>query len=422
MLKLFVSAVELTLPLGLLCAVLIANRSYPPTARRRVGRLTVAVLLVSAAAAGVVVWLRLTTNLVRLPAINLWVGTVLVLAQLGFLICLWLPGTTTLVADDRGRAGRILNAAAILTLGLTVLLFGIPLGMGSDAVVPMNGSLFDSEAILNLVGYLAGIGLCVVVGWATAVSLGRVPALVRRLVTTLIVGIALVGLWAPLYQQYVSAKLLPRNSLNFATVLWLQRNSGIVLLSYLVLAAVPAVVALVVRRRSAAPGAAPAEQRLVLADTLSRRRFLGASLAAGVGLAAAVTVGKQIAQAVPELSAIEPSVVNGDKVEIAIEAVSDGHLHRFAYESTTQVEVRFIVIQKNSTAFGTGLDACEICGPSGYYERDGKVVCRKCDVVMNIQTIGFAGGCNPIPLAYELADGLIRFEVSELEQHARVFS
>uniref|UniRef100_UPI0025EC3A10 Fe-S-containing protein n=1 Tax=Selenomonas sp. F0473 TaxID=999423 RepID=UPI0025EC3A10 len=68
-------------------------------------------------------------------------------------------------------------------------------------------------------------------------------------------------------------------------------------------------------------------------------------------------------------------------------------------------EVRVIVVQKGGSAFGVGLDACEICGPTGYLERDGQIVCRLCDVVMNKATIGMPGGCNPIPVEYRVAGG-----------------
>jgi uncharacterized membrane protein len=40
---------------------------------------------------------------------------------------------------------------------------------------------------------------------------------------------------------------------------------------------------------------------------------------------------------------------------------------------------------------------------------------------MNTQTIGFPGGCNPIPIQYELAEGKIVFQTAELESQARVF-
>ena len=65
-------------------------------------------------------------------------------------------------------------------------------------------------------------------------------------------------------------------------------------------------------------------------------------------------------------------------------------------------------------SFGVGFDACEVCGNAGYYERGSQVVCKRCDVVMNINTIGFKGGCNPIPLAYEVNGGNLVFRLEDL--------
>ena len=84
--------------------------------------------------------------------------------------------------------------------------------------------------------------------------------------------------------------------------------------------------------------------------------------------------------------------------------------------------MRFIIIKKpNSSAYGVGLDACEICGQTGYYERDGQVVCKLCDVVMNINTIGFKGGCNPIPVEYKVEDGYIIFPIEGLAKYEKTF-
>jgi uncharacterized membrane protein len=83
--------------------------------------------------------------------------------------------------------------------------------------------------------------------------------------------------------------------------------------------------------------------------------------------------------------------------------------------------VRFIIIKKNDVAFGVGLDACDICGPNGYYERKGDVICKLCDVVMNKQTIGFKGGCNPVPLAYALDGGEMIVMTADLETESKRF-
>ena len=67
------------------------------------------------------------------------------------------------------------------------------------------------------------------------------------------------------------------------------------------------------------------------------------------------------------------------------------------------------------------LDACEVCGPTGYYERDDQVVCKLCDVIMNKATIGMPGGCNPVPVKYDVDSGTIRIEQSILEKEAKRF-
>ena len=57
-----------------------------------------------------------------------------------------------------------------------------------------------------------------------------------------------------------------------------------------------------------------------------------------------------------------------------------------------------------------------------YYERgEEEVVCRRCDVVMNKNTIGFHGGCNPIPFPYEIRESKIFIDVRDLERHEKRF-
>ncbi|KES16250.1 putative membrane protein (DUF2318), partial [Gilliamella apicola SCGC AB-598-B02] len=102
-------------------------------------------------------------------------------------------------------------------------------------------------------------------------------------------------------------------------------------------------------------------------------------------------------------------------IVIPLDNINDGNLHRYGYQATDGTLVRFIVIKKSENAYGVGFDACDICGASGYYQRGNQVVCILCDVVMNIATIGFAGGCNPVPLKYEIIDGNMVIRPAHLE-------
>ncbi len=113
----------------------------------------------------------------------------------------------------------------------------------------------------------------------------------------------------------------------------------------------------------------------------------------------------------------EPYELNDGIISIELAKVSDGHLHKFSYVTPNKYDVRFLVVKKPAgTAYGVGLDACDICGIAGYYERgDDEVICRRCDVVMNKNTIGFKGGCNPVPFEYEIRAGKIFIDVKALE-------
>ncbi len=166
----------------------------------------------------------------------------------------------------------------------------------------------------------------------------------------------------------------------------------------------------------------PAQHRKLRARNRRHRRLaisLAVFLAAITVILSAV---KSYDTRVIELSPPETYTVEGEEILIPIDTVSDGHLHRFEYQTENGVNVRWIVVKKpGSASFGTGLDACEVCGNAGYFERNGQVVCRRCDVVMNINTIGFKGGCNPIPISYEVRDGNLVFRLEEILAGEREF-
>ena len=108
-------------------------------------------------------------------------------------------------------------------------------------------------------------------------------------------------------------------------------------------------------------------------------------------------------------------------VDVDLEVIKDGYLHRFVYRASTGEMVRYIMILKGGLTYGVGLDACEICGATGYYERDNQVICKLCDVQMNKATIGTRGSCNSIPIEYTIADGKLKVKQSELEKSSKIF-
>jgi len=161
----------------------------------------------------------------------------------------------------------------------------------------------------------------------------------------------------------------------------------------------------------------PAQHRKLKARNRHWRRVAAGVLVCVALCTVIMTVVKTNDTKQVELSAPEAYTVDQEAgvILVPMEAVSDGHLHRFEYKTEKNINVRWIVVKKpGSASFGVGLDACEVCGNAGYFERSGQIICKRCDVVMNINTIGFKGGCNPIPMPYEVKDGNLVFKLSDI--------
>ena len=201
---------------------------------------------------------------------------------------------------------------------------------------------------------------------------------------------------------------------------WMMFTANHAMLFIWIMAGIAAVLAILLFRQGMAikePYDNPAQLRKLKARNRHWRRvavgvLLCVALAVVILTAVKANDTKQV-----ELSAPEAYTVDQEAgvILVPMENVSDGHLHRFEYKTDKNISVRWIVVKKpNSASFGVGLDACEVCGNAGYFERSGQIICKRCDVVMNINTIGFKGGCNPIPLSYEVKDGQLVFSLSDI--------
>lgn len=287
--------------------------------------------------------------------------------------------------------------------------------------VPSSSTLFSSTTFLNALGFLTGVGLAVVAGASVSMMCTRRPFFAPVLFT--ITGLVLTATHVFLIIRLLYSLRVIRVSKQTATAMsWLVNHLNLFSFVAMAATAVAAMILLVQARRTPTGADVASEQRLKRAGVRSMSRRSVLSLGALAATAGVLTIGERYATQEVELSAPEPFDVKGDNVVVGLDAISDAHLHRFEYQTSSGTTVRFIAIQKAGTSFGVGLDACEICGPSGYYEEDGQVICKLCGVAMNIATIGFKGGCNPIPIDYTIANGELSVPIHVLEASADVFA
>lgn len=369
------------------------------------------------AAAGVLAFLKHTTTLVNREWVNIGTLSFAILLTLLFLALLWGFARHT---SPRVPHGLWRGVGALLPA--TLLFYNLPdLFLYPTDFALMEESILNTAVLLKLIGY--GVGLLLVLLSAYALyQTGTVPSFsFMRLALTAGLALLLFSHTATIVQILLARRIIPMQPWLFDTIRWVLNHNSYFLYLLLGITLIFPMMVWILSWRPGENYSNPAEHRKLRALARSRRRFCEMVVAGYVLAVLNLTVAKAYNEREVVLSPAEPITLVDDDVVIPVDMVNDGHLHRFVYTAADGTEVRFIVIQKNQVAFGVGLDACNICGASGYYERDGKVICKLCDVAINISTIGFKGGCNPIPLAYTLADGNLLIRAQDLEAETKIF-
>src|SRR5205814_7865881 len=113
------------------------------------------------------------------------------------------------------------------------------------------------------------------------------------------------------------------------------------------------------------------------------------------------------------------SFVNGDAT-IPLSQISDGDLHRFSVRENG-TEIRFLLYQKPDGKVVAVFDACQICGPVGFFKGPNGLVCKNCAAPINPQSVGTPGGCNPIPLHSSTNGNAVVIQEADLAAHIKVF-
>ncbi|MDR1916017.1 MAG: DUF2318 domain-containing protein [Synergistaceae bacterium] len=351
---------------------------------------------------------------VLLPSVA--VGIALLIAQ--FFIMFAPPGNSS----PKRRAvllGLIfcVSAGAAACIIPNLLLYPFEFAVGMDTI-------FNTEFMFKVIGYSGGLLLMLMIGAAVyrVVSDLTTRALSAALGLSLLVLISKETL--TIAQILLGRNMIYRYRLLTRSVMWTLTHVNAFLFSMMAIAVIIAL-AQFIRVRSTPPsGENPAQIRR--AKYLARRqaRFC-VSVVLGAALSlVTVTAGVSYSDRRVELSPPVEIAAAGERIIIPLERVNDGNLHRFVHKvqrGSQAIDVRYIVIKKNDTAYGVGLDACDVCGPTGYYQRKNQVVCILCDVVMNISTIGLPGGCNPVPLKFEITGGNMVIQTSDLAAEARRF-
>ncbi|EJZ85859.1 Fe-S-containing protein [Winkia sp. UMB3158] len=344
------------------------------------------------------------------------------------LVLIWINGRKTLKAMPLSPSDRPVRrpwalAAQLcgsLWVVLTVFRASQQVYMQARTFVPVGATFFSTPTFLNIVGYCLGLALVLVAGLGVA-RMCRVRPTFALIITTLFMLLVSSGHVFLLLRLLYSIRAIYLVPAGVAFLTFLVNHEPMLTFAAVAITVCAAIYLYVRGRALKISGPNPAAKRLKRARSRSMRRAGWTNVIAMVISLIVLTVGAHFASGEIQLSPPEAFQEEGTNVVIPLKQIDDGHLHRFEYPTKDGTKVRFIVIKKAGSAYGVGLDACDICGASGYYEKDGHVICKLCEVAMNIATIGFKGGCNPIPLEYSVTEGKLTVPKSALEGSVKIF-
>ncbi len=325
-----------------------------------------------------------------------------------------------LKGDIEGKVGLLAGNDA--WFGLFVFIFLMVLREGAETVLILSAVSLNSSELMNFLGTLLGVLAAITFGVMFVKGSVRINLQKFFRVTTAIMFLVAAQLLiSGLHELSESVDWFPHSRREMAIIGPIVSNDWFFFVTIFALAAL--MVLFDAKRRQPAPdsAASPAERRKAAWTARRERLWMASVYTFSFIFIALVTAEFIYSKSVSALSpATEVTFANG-QVTIPLAQVSDGDLHRFqAKEGAT--EVRFWLYQKPDGKIATVFDACEICGAVGFYKSGNGVVCKNCAAPINPQTVGTAGGCNPVPLrATQTADAII-IQEADVAAGGRMFA
>ncbi|MDR3139046.1 MAG: Fe-S-containing protein [Treponema sp.] len=424
MLRYLIQVVENLLATGILIALLwaLVNKGGEGSRKRRAlwGN------AIGTGAALILAVLRRTTALISRGFFNTWTLTAAIIFGIFFILFQWellrkplkrmpffkkRPLLAEAVPD---YVSAVLMGALLFYALPTLFLYPTEFALAGE-------SIFTTDFLFKLIGFSAGLLTVILIALALYKAGKALPEKFLKILLTAALAVNICNQGIVIVQFLLARRIIPMIRWIFRIIVAAANNNIVFLYALMGISFLLPLVLFFTGLKIPAAGKNPAESRKIRAKLRINRRWCATVTAGFIFSVLILTVIKDYTERGVVLSPAEPMTLAGEEIIIPITQVEDGHLHRFVYTASDNTEVRFIVIKKNAVAYGVGLDACDICGPTGYYERKNEVICRLCDVVMNISTIGFKGGCNPVPLAYALRSGSMVIETANLENEKNRF-
>src|SRR3989441_8354877 len=329
-----------------------------------------------------------------------------------------------MMKTGRKLKGRIEGKVGLLAgqdawFGLFLFVFLMVLREWVETVLMLGAVSLNSTELLSALGTLLGIGAAVLFGVMFVKGSVRVNLQKFFRITTVILFFVAAQLIISGLHELSENGVLPSSRREMAIIGPIVRNDLFFFVTILALAALM-VLFEVKRREPACLPASAAERRKAIWSARRERLWMGSVYASSFLFITLATAEFIYTKSVSALSPATPVTFTNGEVRIPVSQLSDGDLHRFQATKNGS-EIRFWLYQKPDGKVATVFDACQICGSVGFYKSAQGVICKNCAAPITGQSVGTAGGCNPIPLNAEQTSDAIVIREAEVAAGAKWF-
>ena len=380
-------------------------------------RTTVYAALGAAAAASLAVALLLSRLRLNQDIFEGWVmlaAAALVITMIVFMM----RAARRLKGDIEHKVDALAHGGS--RLGLFLFVFLMVLREGVETVLILSAVSLNSTELMNFIGTLLGVALAVLFGVTFVKGSVRVNLQKFFRVTTVILLFVAFQLVISGLHELSENGVLPSSKGEMALIGPIVRNDLFFFVTILALAAMMVLFEYRRRQPVVEPTASGAARRKALWSARRERLWMSAVYASSFLFILLVTAQFIYARSTTALSPPTEVRISNGAVRIPVAQVSDGGLHRFSTR-INGTEVRFWLLRKPGGDVATVFDTCEICGPVGFYKSGNTVICKNCAAPINTQSVGQAGGCNPIPLKSAASATEVVIAEADLADGAKYF-
>jgi high-affinity iron transporter len=305
-------------------------------------------------------------------------------------------------------------------IGLFFFVFLMVLREGVETVLILSAVTLNSTELMSFVGTILGVGVAIFFGVMFVKGSVKIDLQKFFRVTSAILFLVAAQLViGGLHELSENVAWFPHSREEMAIIGPIVRNELFFFVTILVLAGLMVLFEMRSRQPVDLP-AAGAARRKALWTVRKERLWMASVYVCSFLFIAMITASFIYEKSASALSpATEVGFVDG-KISIPLKTIYDGDLHRFA-ATEHGLEVRFFLYQKPDGRVATVFDACEICGPVGFYKGSHGVICKNCAAPINPQSVGMPGGCNPIPLKAQVTDDAVIISEADVAAGSHYF-